>query len=44
LADRFESPGGVEHGDDFLNREGFDVEQMFALPAHGEEGKDGVME
>ena len=34
LADGFEGAGGVEHRDDFLRREGFDVEQMFALPAH----------
>src|ERR1017187_8024581 len=44
LADRFESAGGVEHGDDFLNREGFDVEQMFALPAHRGEGSIGLVD
>ena len=34
LADGFEGARGVEHGDDFLRGERFDVEQMFAVPAH----------
>ena len=36
LADRFEGAGGVQHGGDFLSGEGFDVQQMFAMPAHGD--------
>ena len=35
LADGLEGAGGVEHGHDFLGGEGFDVEQMFAVPGHG---------
>src|SRR5262249_13008449 len=34
LADGLEGAGGVEHGADLLRGEGFDVEQMLALPAH----------
>ncbi len=41
LADRLEGARGIEHGGDFLNRERFDVEQMFAIPAHGEEWGGG---
>ena len=42
--DRLEGARGVQHGGDFLNCEGFDVEQMFAMPAHGKKGRDGVLE
>src|SRR5208283_5987964 len=44
FADRLEGAGGVEHGGDFLNGEGFDVEQMFAMPAHRGEWGNGVVE
>src|ERR1035441_804516 len=43
LTDRFEGARGVQHGGDFLNGEGFDVEQMFAMPAHRGEGSGGVI-
>ena len=34
FADGFERPGRVEHGGDFVRRQRFDVEQVFALPGH----------
>ena len=34
LADGLEAARRVQHGDDFLRRERFDVEQMFFVPAH----------
>jgi hypothetical protein len=35
LAHRLERPRRVQHRDDFLSREGFNIQQMFAIPAHG---------
>ncbi len=36
LADCLESPRGIEHGDDLVRRERFNIQQMFARPAHKE--------
>src|ERR1035437_4502509 len=44
LADRLERPRGIQDGGDFLNSEGFDVEQMFAMPAHEKKGSVGALE
>src|ERR1035437_1792167 len=44
LADGLERPRGIQHGGDFLNSEGFDVEQMFAMPAHEKKGSVGALE
>src|SRR5439155_20701214 len=49
LADGFEGARGVEDGEDFLGGEGFDVEEMVAVPGHAEKGmveggRNGMME
>ena len=44
LADGFESARGIEHGNDLVRAERFDIQQMFARPAHPKKWSNGLVE